>query len=174
MTRDDERGFTLIELLVVVSVMTIIAALAIPRLMRARMTGNETSAITSLKVTTSAQVAFSSGCGRGGYAADYTILGSAPAPTAEPYISPDLGSSVTPQKSGYDFTLDAGGNAAGPQDCLGNATNVGFLATATPITFGTTGTRSFAVNAGATVWQSTTAVPPTQPFTATATESPIQ
>ena len=169
MTKHSERGFTLIELLIVVAIISIIAAIAVPGLLRSRMTGNETSAITSLKAMTIGQVQYSTTCGNGGYATSLPVLFAPPGGVGEGFISPDLGQSATPIKSGYNFAMAPGaGAAAGPNDCNGQATVTGFYATGTPMSFGSTGSRAFATNASNAVWYLSAASAPTEPFGAPA------
>ena len=174
MTRKHDHGFTLIELLIVVAIISIIAAIAVPGLLQARMTANETSAITSLKATGVAQVSYSATCGNGAYATSFLVLGTSPQAGGEGFIGADLGLSATPQKSGYNLAMGAGAASAGPNDCAGRATNSGYYVTAVPMTFGSTGTRSFSMNAGNTIWQNTSAAAPPEPFTSSATIGPIR
>jgi type IV pilus assembly protein PilA len=170
-----EEGFTLIELLIVVAIISIIAAIAVPGLLRARMAANETSAIASLKTVTSSQVAYSASCGQNGYATGFRILGTGAPGSTEGFISADLGTEDEPLKSGYHFTLGPGAGAAdGPLDCNGVQTTTSYYASAYPQTFGRTGGRSFATNAGNTIWQQYDAAAPTEPFAVSATVMTIQ
>jgi prepilin-type N-terminal cleavage/methylation domain-containing protein len=160
-----DRGFTMIELLIVAGLLAIIVALTVPGLMRARIAANEASAIASMRVTAAAQKAFLATCGNGGYATDYRVLGRTGPNGEASFISDDLGTSATPTKSGYTYALAAGaGSSAGPDDCQGAPTATHYYATGVPTAFGSSGTRSFAVNSLSMIWQVTDAAAPGEPF----------
>src|SRR6266496_1544137 len=151
-----QKGFTLIELLIVVAIIGIIAAIAVPGLLRARMSGNEASAIGSMRAINTAQQNYSQQCN--GYAPLLTELKA-----AGNYLSPDMTSGATVAKSGYNITLAAG---LGNMVLATQAPGTNYYGSAAPLTKGSTGTRAFGTDEQGTIWQDSSGVAPGQPFTA--------
>jgi type IV pilus assembly protein PilA len=157
--RRSSNGFTLIELLIVVAIILIIAAIAIPNLLRSRIAANQASAVGSLRTLNSAEVSYSSTYNVGfSYSLAYLApdpTGNNPSSTAAGLIDSVLASGT---KSGYSFTYSPGAS-----DSTGRILTYSF--TSIPIT-SSTGTNYYYTDQSGVIRQNSTT-------TAAATDSPI-
>jgi type IV pilus assembly protein PilA len=130
------KGFTLIELLVVLTIILIIAGIAIPSLIHIKINANETSAVASIRAIQTAQISYLSTYASQGYAASLAALGGpegcAPSPATACLLDEVLASGT---KDGYVFTVTAGTPVDGA--------NTTFVASAAPAAYNHTGTRRF-------------------------------
>jgi type IV pilus assembly protein PilA len=141
-----EKGFSLIELLIVVAIILIIAAIAIPNLLRSRMAANEASAVGSIRTMNTAAITYSSIYGNG-FPPALSAMGTTGTGAVSCTNAQLLDSVVTAgTKSGYNFALRPGTVAltSASSSCSGGyGYSDGYVVTATPITTGTTGQRGF-------------------------------
>ncbi len=130
-----QKGFSLIELLIVVAIILIIAAIAIPNLLRARMAANESSAVASIRTINTAEITYNSAYPAVGFATALSNLGG----TANPCVSGPANACLIDSvlsagtKSGYSFAAAGAGGTPATQ----------YYAAGTPVTPNQTGVRSF-------------------------------
>jgi type II secretory pathway pseudopilin PulG len=162
-----ESGFTLIDMLFVIALIGLLSTLAIPGLMRARGAAQSASALGSMKVVNSAQLSFAITCGVGFYSPDLETLGVKPPSAMEAFLPPEMTSSPTFIKSGYNFSMAGVGIPGAPASCNGlsaGAASSGYALVADPLDTNPPA-RYFGTNADATIFEDAASFSATMPET---------
>jgi type IV pilus assembly protein PilA len=127
-TRKMEQGFTLVEIMIVVAIIALLAAIAIPNLLRARMTSNDALAKATLRAISTAAESFGT-ANNGNYPGnESSLVGATP-----PYLNTAY--CANSPLAGYNY------------DCTTMSTG-GYVITATPVTLGSTGSTVYTITTG--------------------------
>jgi competence protein ComGC len=154
--RRSSAGFAIIDLLFVCGIISILSGIALPRLMMAKGSAEAASAMGSLRVIGSGEVAFAITCASGFYAPSLTKLAQPPPGATDGFIKGDLGFADQAVKSGYQFQVFSTPFPLAPSTCNGlgvGQTGLAFKAGADPLD--TNNPRYFGENAGNVIWEDT-------------------
>jgi type IV pilus assembly protein PilA len=149
-----QKGFSLIELLIVVAIILIIAAIAIPNLLRSRMAANQASAVGSVRTINTASISYNSTYGNG-FPPSLAAIGNNGSTTITCTNAELIDTVLTSgTKSGYTFVLTKGQtqvNSSASSCAAGYGYSDGYMVTAVPVTVGTTGQTSYCTDASGVI-----------------------
>jgi prepilin-type N-terminal cleavage/methylation domain-containing protein len=171
-----QKGFSLIELLIVVAIILIIAAIAIPNLLRSKMAANQASAVGSIRTLNTAAVSYNSTYGNG-FPKQMSWIGN-DGTTVISCTNAELVDTVLTSglKSGYSFALTPGAVAvsSSSSSCTGNlGFSDGYMVTAIPQSLGTTGQTSYCSDASGVIRQNPTGAKNTGTVNCLTTDNPL-
>lgn len=174
-----QKGFSLIELLIVVAIILIIAAIAVPNLIRSKISAAQASAVASVHAIDTAAVSYNAVYGNG-FPASLQVLGTKSGVTTVSCTNAELIDSTltSGMKEGYSFELKPGQvqvNSSSSSCSAANGYSDGFMVVATPLQVGTTGQMSYCSDASNVIRMNPAGAPNPGPSpNCASTDAPLQ
>jgi type IV pilus assembly protein PilA len=177
-TQKNRKGFSLIELLIVVAIILIIAAIAIPNLLRSRLAANQASAVSSMRTINTAAMGYQTAFGNG-FPPSLSAIGTNGTTTITCTNAELLDSVLSSSfKSGYQFTFSPGAvqvTSASSTCAAGYGYSDGYMVVGVPVTYGQTGQMSYCSDESGVIRFNPAGTANAGPSpTCAATDSPLQ